>query len=631
MADVPTQFDVPPEGPERRYSETQLAQLSDYFSWEVEDAFSTRYGVEATWRNCLRMYEARPITPTKDVPIPNAPNIEVPIGAIAADAIYAEAVDLIFQISPIVSARAVDRKWVEHAKALQRFINFGIENEWDMRQAVTHTLCDDTQLGTGVYYIPWMERVKKTLTAQTIQSSGPRIRSLAPEHFLTPGAAPTDLNDARWVSARFFMTPAQLNVLAKYQQWDIEGVKAVAFGNSVRDTRQRYARTRPTGEETRALVEVLEGYLFFDIDDDGIAEDLLVSMDRVSRKIMRVRPNPYDRRRPFESMVYQPRPHLFNGIGLLEMLTAFEESATEIHNQRVLNMLLANCRVWARKEGTGSDTEEIWPGKNIYCADPKNDVVPLQMADVYTSSIQAETILAQYAERRSGVGDLGQGRSAALGSRTPGITALSAMQSVNKRFTPAFDAIRIATARAIQQCLYRYQERVLAGDVEVQTRIIRMLGPEDGNRVIEVLRNEDFDTGVLVELTAGSATANREADRQNAIMLANILGQYYSQLIQLMTLITAPTTPPELRTVGMKVIDAASEVVDRTIRTFDQVRDPEDFIIRAEDIIQSGGAQPAIPQQGIQQLLTMMGQQPGAQPGAPPQAPPNGSGPPTMQ
>lgn len=626
MAELATQFDVVPDGPVRRFSREQIDRVRDFFTTEAEEAFSAKYHWEASARDCLRMYEGRPEQPIRDVPIPNAPNIEVPIGAIAADAIYAEAVDLIFQISPTVTARALDSKWVKHAKALQRFINWGIENEWNLRAAVTHALCDDTQLGTGIYYIPWIDHVRRSLTGTVVQRSGPRIRAFAPENFLTPGAAPESLQDTRWIAGRFFYTPAELSVRAKYLDWDIEGAKACSYGNALRDLRERFGRTRRTGEESRHLVEVLEGYISYDIDNDGIPEDLLVTMDRVGRKVFACRLDPFDRCRPYESMVYQPRPHLFFGIGLLEMLREIERSATEIHNQRVLNMLLANCRIYARKEGTGSDTEEMWPGKQIYLADPKNDLVAIPMADVYTSAIQAETTLAQYAERRTGVGDLGQGRSSALGSRTPGITALSAIQSVNKRFTPAFDAMRIATARAVRQCLYRYQERVLAGDVEVERRVMRILGATDGPLVIELLRQTDFDDGVLVELTASSATINRESDRQNAIMLLNVLGQYYRQIIELMTMLANPAVPPQLQAVGMKILDASSEAVDRTIRTFDQVRDPESFIIRASDVMQESGAGNVI-EAGVGQLVSMLAQQ-AQQGGGQPQ---NGAGPPQGQ
>src|SRR6185437_6671880 len=94
------------------------------------------------------------------------------------------------------------------------------------------------------------------------------------------------------------------------------------------------------------------------------------------------------------------------------------------------------------------------------------------------------------AERRVGINDLSTPRpSAVLGSRTPGITALSMLQQVNRRFTPAFDAVRLACAGAVRQCLYRYQERLLAGDRESERHIRRVLGDAEGDLVISLLKD----------------------------------------------------------------------------------------------------------------------------------------------
>lgn len=614
-------LDVAPDanGRARRYTDAQTAEVGEYLYYEGEEALAARYRWEANVRDCLRMYHAIPQRAVRDTPIPNAPNIEVPIGAIAADAIYAEGVDLIFQISPVVTCRAIDKRYVAHAKALQRLINFSVENEWGLRQAVMNALADDTQLGTMVYYIPYQEIVRRNLTGAAIAHSGPRILSIGPENFLVPGSAPMWQEDARWMALRSFLTPQQLNLRAKMSKWDIDGVMAIAWGNSVRETRDRLARTQRSGVETRDLCEIIEYYCTYDLDGDGIPEDLYVVMDRASRKVMKMRPDPYDRRRPFESAVYQPQPHLFYGIGVIEMLREFERAATEIHNARVLNMLLANARVWVSKEGVLQESEEIWPGKVIHTANPKEDFMGIAMGDVYTSAIQAESILMQYAERRSGVGDLAQGRSAALGSRTPGITALSATQSVLKRFTPAFDGMRIATSRAVQQCTFRLQERALMNDPFVRARLFKLLGPEDGALVWQLFQDPDFDNGVLVELTASSATVNREADRQNAIMLMNVLGSYYKQLLELMQLATAPGMPAPIVATAMKIVDAAAEAVDRTVRTFDQIRDPEAFVVRLQDVLQ--GAEQVAPAVEMANLQSALAGQAGIQPNG------NGGGP----
>ena len=143
--------------------------------------------------------------------------------------------------------------------------------------------------------------------------------------------------------------------------------------------------------------------------------------------------------------------------------------------------------------------------------------------------------------------------------------------------------MRNGVSAAIRQCLYRYQEQLLSGNTRAAEHIIEVLGPEDGQRVVRVLKNERFDEHVSVELTAASVSTNKEADRQNAIILVNILTQYYQRILELAVVAVNPQTPPAIKKVVEKIASAAGEIIDRTIRTFDQVRDPGTFIINLEE------------------------------------------------
>jgi hypothetical protein len=303
-------------------------------------------------------------------------------------------------------------------------------------------------------------------------------------------------------------------------------------------------------------------------------------------------------------MRYQMRAHLFNGIGVMDMLRPYQEETSDIHNYRVLNMFLANARFWKAKSGSVPDTMKVWPGKVQEMQDPA-DLVAEQMADVYPSAPAAESITISLAERRVGINDLSTPRpSAVLGSRTPGITALSMLQQVNRRFTPAFDAVRLACAGAVRQCLYRYQERLLAGDRESERHIRRVLGDAEGDLVISLLKDPDFDECVAVTMTASSASVNREADRQNSLMLVNILSQYYDKTLQLVAIAANPQTPPPVRDVAGKIAEAAGRIIERTIRTFDQVRDPQTFIVNVSEELD--GIQD-LSQQGMLGLAGLVG------------------------
>ena len=614
-----------PEELERklRRSAKRDGALVDWLVQEVEDAFSARRELEESWVENLRMYEGVPKVPIRNVPIENAPNVEVTIGAVAADSIFAQALELVFAISPVVTTRPTlsDPETVKDAKAVQRFLNWGATNEFCLRQAAEQVFLDDVQLGTGIYYIPWIESVKQTDLGRVIDM-GPRIFGVPVEDFLAPGGAYSDLQLMPWCAYRTWLTGGEIEERRRRRKWATDGFSPTGNVSWMRTRRESLGRTHGQAGRTGSMYEILEIYPYFDYDGDGAEEDLLVIWDRTSRSIGWLGYNPYDRR-PFEPMRYQLRPWLFNGLGVLEMLRPYQDEITETHNDRLLNSRLANCRMYKARTGALPQGQMVvYPNKVVELQDV-NELMEMKLSDVYPSSAGNELMSIALAEKRSGVQELASKQAAPMtSSRTPGITAMSFIQQQNRRFAPAFDAMRLGTAAAVTQCMYRYRERLLAGDRVAEQNIVRVLGMEDAERVTRVLKTPGFEEAITVELTASSSTINREAERQNALMLVNMLGQYYQQTLNLVAIAANPQTPEMVREVARKIASSAGELMDRTIRTFDQLRDPSSFILEiGEDFDKLAEQAPVM--NPIQQLLGgLLGgngeQGEGGAPGGPP-------------
>ena len=585
----------------------RLHILSEWLYTEIEDAMVARRRLEGVWRECLKMYNGVPKLDVRDIPIPNAPNIEVTIGAIAADTIYAQAIDLIFNTSPLVTVRPKpkfrdDIETVAEAKALQVFINhIATSEEANMRRAADTAILDDVQLGTGVIYTPYVQKVKKTKTARVL-SAGPRFYPVPPEDVITSGLPSQGIQEMPLFALRFYYTAQELADYARDNKWNIEGANPLHAKDWVRSTREILGKHTDTLNQRGTLFDAYHSFCFFDIDGDGYDEDLLVIWNHSGRKVMWVGYNPMDRR-PADEMVYQKRAHMFHGLGVLEMLMPYEEKITDVHNYATLNILLANSRMWVGSEGL-PETMKVWPGKYVQTPDPKADLIGLQMADVYSSIWQDQMVTMQLANLRVGINDTSSGSN--IPSRTPGITMMTAMQQTSKRFTPAFDGMKLCLAGALRQACYRYQERLLSGDEGAMATIYNVLGYEDGTRVINLLRRESFDEHVDVELTAATASINREADRQNAVMLTNILAQYYQRTIELVMLAANPQTPPEIAGLARKIANSAGEIIDRTIRTFDQVRDPSTFVLQIDTELNNIQAT-SQEQQALNPLMQLLG------------------------
>lgn len=588
-------------------------RLEEYLSTEVEQALSARHPQEEMWREVKRQYAGIPRNPYRNTPVPNAPNIEVPLGAIATDAQYASITDTLYSGSPVLTARELDEQWTENAKAAQRWVNYCAEHEFGLREATDHSFFDTCQLGTGAFYIPFVEDVYRTSTYK-VRRRGPRILPVAPENVLLPGGARGNIELERWVALRFWYHPDEMRLRAKLRGWDMEAALPIASIDWVRQRHEHLAGT-DSGPAWKEMYEVLEFYAHFDYHNDGEALDLLVTWDRSSRKLLDLQYNPYDTR-PIELMRYQLRPHLAYGLGIMEMMRPMQDEATEIHNHRLVNMMIANARVWIALNGTVPETMEIWPNKVIEVGNI-DGLKPFQMGDIYPSSLQAEIAVTALAERRVGTDNSGAGGRPAMGTRTPGITALSNMQAQNRRFTPAFDQMRLGACAAVRQGLLRQRERLLAGDRQVEEHIAEVIGDADAQLVVELLRQPHFERFVQVEFTAVSPSVNREADRQNAIMIGQMFKGYYSESMQLLVAALNPQAPPQMVELAKQTVEKSTELMDRLARTFEQLRDPRRFLLDIGDL------QPASPaQQGLQGLTQMLTAGVGTEGGQPPAAPP---------
>lgn len=575
-----------------KFTEEQIERLKDFTVVELEDALAMRKPMEAVWRDCLRMYEGVPREPIKDYPVLNAPNIELTLSAIAADALYSQIVDLIFATTPLCTVQPVpksdeDQELVDSAKALQRFLNWGAANEAKIKDAMMEGSLDFVQLGTKVYYVPWVERQKKTKTSKVL-SAHPVVRSWPIEDFIVPSGACGDVQEMPWIAFRYWPTLERLKQEALSNKWNMgpieDRIKSCASRDWVNQRREVLGKQAQGAKIKGKMFEIYKFHGFFDIDADGVEEELYWVFDRTAKQILHVSYDSYDYR-PCSAGQYQKRAHMFWGLGAVEMIKPYQEGATNFYNYWILNSLQANTKDFFAKDGVLPDNWKRYPGKvTQITGDPMTDIREVQVHSTDASLPNALSISVSFAERRVGVNEMNTPRpSQVLGSRTPGITAMTLLQQVNKRFTPVFETAKGAVVDAMKQWVYRYQEQILANQQQVKDHIVDVLGIDDGMRVVALLSRSDFDEAVQMELTASSASLNRESDRQNSIVLMNIMFQYYQRCIELTTLVSNPQIPQPVRDVAVKIATASGELLDRTLRTFDSLRDPGAFILDFEE------------------------------------------------
>ena len=593
--------------PELERNSARDSRLEEWLQMTGTQLISDRRSQEIDWVEQLRQYAARPAVDVRHIPVPDAPNVEVPLGATKTDSQYARMLSLLFSSSPVLTARAEDQQWEANAKAAQRWVNY-IADQVDFRTACEHSFMDCIMLGTAGVYVPFVQDIVTGRIARTIYR-GPKIYPVAPEDLLLLGGSRGRVQEDQLVGLRFYYTPQELAAREKKLHWDTTHAMPCSTVEYVRRYRERYGLTH-SSNVTQYTYEIWRTFCHFDYHDDGETLDLEVVFDKTAGKVLDVQYNQYDER-PVGRMVYQLHPNIGYGLGVMGMLRPLQWEATEMHCAWILNMFIANAKVWIAQDGAVPDNLEVWFNRIIRARDI-NAIKELPMGDVYPSMPEAIAANERLADQR-----IGTDNTPEIGNRTPGITAMQAMQAQNSRFGPAFDSMRLTACEAMRQALMRQREALLAGGENgkwVEKQMYQVLDDE-AELVIDLLHEQDFDRAVSVGFTAVSPVSNREADRQASVLMFNtLMTNYYKPAVELLQV--AAQQPP-LAEAAVEIVKKVNELADRFLRTFDQVRDPRNLLLDLDAVLENIQQQ-APQQQAIQQLGQLLqGGQPAPGPSAP--------------
>jgi hypothetical protein len=187
------------------------------------------------------------------------------------------------------------------------------------------------------------------------------------------------------------------------------------------------------------------------------------------------------------------------------------------------------------------------------------------MADVYPSMRQLETSCLAYSERRSGVADYQLGReSNVMGNRATATGTLALIQEGNRRFD--------LNVRDVRDCLGAVGKKLLILNAQFRpSGMAYFVKGQDGELVEQVLNlpDEFLADGIGMELTASTATINREIEKQGLMSMMGTLTQYYQQLIQISSIAMNPQTPPPVQQMAIQMADGARYLMSMIVQTYE--------------------------------------------------------------
>ncbi|MDZ4347035.1 MAG: hypothetical protein U1E51_31880 [Candidatus Binatia bacterium] len=289
---------------------------------------------------------------------------------------------------------------------------------------------------------------------------------------------------------------------AKQQKDELEGMQAVQYPNRDDD-----------------VVDLVEAYDRWDVDGDGLEEDVIFTIARESKKLMRARllsevhPG-LPIMRPFAHKSFIGVPNRVLGISLPEILESIQDMTKIIMDQNIDYGTIRNAPMFFYRAMSGMKPEVIrfTPGEGYPLDNPQQDVNITQWGNSDNSwFFQMIAVLQGCGERLTMIGDIQlgripQGKSSAL--RTAG-TTMALMQQGDVRGEQILRRLLHGVSQ-IYAIVHRLNQHFLPDDKEF--RVIGM--PNPGEEEYQSASIKDINAEVDFDFKATLLNTNRQALRQ---------------------------------------------------------------------------------------------------------------------
>jgi hypothetical protein len=530
------------------------------------------------WR---KGYRGTPKEPNKTFPWPNASNLVVQVIGSHVDTLRARVLGSIFYTPPLYIASLVG-EWTEQEKGedqrevFEEFMNLvGIEpQELDLYRVLSTGFGEAIKFGSCFFKVPWLteveyERVGYSADTDKLYTKydGPRPEKLTYEDFgAEPTAATLPQTDFKYHRQR----------LNKFDLLDRMN-KGVYDKNAIASILSKPDRSTRTRTETESLQDqgidaagmVIEAEwdiyeCHFSYWHNSKKYRIIYTYHQFSKTKLRAVFNFYPKEiEIFEHarLSYDGEDGLF-GFGFAEMLTPYQEETSTTHNQRMDANTLANTSVL--RVGGQSKLDGIfslYPGAILPGAEGELEMMNVGRAP--SDSVNYERLTLDLAKDRAGVGPASSGSGSGVTNPKKGIYSamgsFSVMQEQNSRVSINTTDMRYAHVKlgrifALQYANFGIGDRA------------KLFGKKQA--LLEKALKNIKDGRLALQIKAATASINKELEKQNDMLLTNVLKQHYMGIAQIMEALQNPNMPPEMQDYLKGVIKASHYLMHGILRNF---------------------------------------------------------------
>ena len=569
-------------------SEEVRKDVVEYLTEEIDVALQETEGMVAQYDKWIRQREARPEHAVKNTPWPKSSNVAVPAAAINTDGIFAKLKNTFASKKPFFRVRNENPgQWEEHAKSIEKLVGFYTESKYHLNlRSANNTLlyCAGSE-GTSTVKCVWKEesyKYKRILDDGT-EVEGKRIihdgLTLVPIPFPDMITRPhfQRIQTAPWLAHRMYYYEHEL--LQMQDQGIYEGIDDILsfYQSKVEDrVAERDERLGVSHMQVKEF-PIYECNLFWDVDGDGLPEDIVVTLEKDSGTTLREEYNELGVRTMVD-LKFGIRPYSRHGIGTGWKSEFMQDEIDGHHNMRSDTTKLSGLRMLAvsRRSGLRPGKETLFPGKIIVTDSPKDDVMPIQMGEVYPSSLDAEYVSKQWMDTWNGINAPTMGQSDPIAKTRQG--PMLHQQEIQQQGI-IFSAQKEQIEEGFSELGSLIFFQLMAHKEKVYERDLGRFPEEDQLRIREVLDSNPQDIPTMLNFYVETTEADQteEAKQQSMLMLAQLYTMFAKEMAQLGMMIANPQIPQEGKTVLMQLYVGANKLMEKILKHFDE-EDTKDYV-----------------------------------------------------
>lgn len=358
------------------------------------------------WR---RQVEAVPETRLRNInPLKNPSNVVPPLMQTYHQSLSAWITNY-FATQPFLSVRSLkdDDQARLDATFLTKYLNILADSPSDLNLApVKRMIADETALvGRCFVKVVWTRDswaykrsgvtddtgTTANETVEMVYHEGPEVVVVRPEEAVFSSQW-NNLYDLPMITHLYRLPRHELEALGARGIFDQEEVETVLKEAQTSLPNHQTTLMRDEGVNPAYVddfFEIAEVWFYDDHDGDGIAEEYVWSIDLNTGCVLRADFNQLGSRM-FENFRWIAHTYDLDGRGVGQALEGLQDEASTVHNIRNDSMKIVNMRMLQMPASVlKANSEELYPGK-IWTNDTNMPIQPLQLGEVYPSSLEAE-------------------------------------------------------------------------------------------------------------------------------------------------------------------------------------------------------------------------------------------------